>query len=178
MADKIAALFTQHIPSAPSAVASNIASGLQTYHTAYKAIRDLAMNYEMLPEYQTNVYIIPIQKDQFWPYTPHFRKFMALAIQELFKTKISHFAMSAIAIEQTLVFIDTAKNRWIVRVENSTADHNKISMYFPLSDTILGVVGKATPLEFLTDSAMMKDANLGIMIELTDGWNTENDTCA
>ncbi len=77
--ESIAALFSKEVKHAPRVVANGMARGLCTYHVTFKALRNSAMNYEKLPEYQAHSYIMSIPKDQLWPYTPHFRKFVGLA---------------------------------------------------------------------------------------------------
>jgi hypothetical protein len=176
ISENIAELFTQHLPSVSSTVAHAFACGLNTYLTSYKEIRDSAMNFEMLSEYKTRVYIMRFQKDQYWPYTPHFRKFMGLAIQELFKTELRSLGMDYISEEQTLVFVDTGKNRWIMRIESSDVDSemNKIFMYFPLSNTSLGHMGKPSLIENLIDNTKMEEKSLGIITTVVDSWNLKN----
>lgn len=168
-------LFTQHLPTVPSYVADAMASGLESYYASFKEYRDFAMNYDVLPGYQMSTCIMQVPSDQFWPYTPHFRKFMALAIVELFKTRIDLMGCSSTTMEQTLVFVDNRKHRWIVRVEAEKSDPamNLISIYFPQPDTPIALKCKFTTLEKLVDSTQLTENKLGIIAEDIEHWNAE-----
>jgi hypothetical protein len=165
----IAALFSKEVKHAPSVeiVANDMARGLCTYHVAFKALRNSAMNYETLPEYKTHNYIMSVPKDQLWPYTPHFRKFLGLAIQELFQTQIAYLSFSAATIEQTVIYVDDHKNRWVMGVQESSADPtlNQIIMYFPLSNTQLGCSSKIISIEHLLDMDYLIKNGLGLKTE-------------
>jgi hypothetical protein len=171
--DPIAALFCQIVQRAGGPVADDMARGLRAYHAAFRAIRDSAMNYEAHPEYQTHTFIARVPKDQLWPYTPHFRRFVGLAIQELFQTKLTSLGFSAVTMEQTLVFVDDHRNRWIVRMEGSDLEPatNQIVVYFPQSDTPLcGCTGRATPVEHLIDTTSLREAGKGLKTEDVGDW--------
>ena len=125
------------------------------------------MNYEKLPDYETRTYIMQIRNDQLWPYTPHFRKVVAFAIEDLFKTKITSLGANAATMEQTLIFVDDKKNRWIMRVEESSLDEKliRIFMYFPQSNSMTTIRGKVTLVEHLIDTDYLKENNLAIITE-------------
>ncbi len=173
--DSIAALFNKEVIHAPSSAANNMAKGLCTYLLAFKSHRESAiMNYESQPEYKKHSVIMQVPSDQLWPYTPHFRKFVALAIQELFKTKITSIAHSPVTMEQSIIYVDDCKNRWIMRMEeyeyndessgsSSGCSMNQIIMYFPLSNTPLASQGKTTPIEHLIDPTFWRDNGLGMI---------------
>lgn len=167
MTDSISKLFSKHLPSVHSDIAQDMASGLYAYHRAFKQYRVSTMNYEVLPEYQAPSYIMQVSSDQLWPYTPHFRAFMTLAISELFKTNITSLGFSAVTIEQTLVFVDDMKNRWVMRIKESTLnkDLNQIYMYFPRSNTSIVVKGFKQSVEQLVDTDHLTQNNLGIITE-------------
>ena len=174
--ESISELFSKHLPmlSSSTTIAENMARGLHAYHAAFKGYRDSAMNYETLPEYETSTYIMQVPSDQFWPYTPHFRKFMTLAIGELFKTKITSLSASPCTIQQTLIFLDDQKNRWLMRMEESACDPalNQIFMYFPRSNTPIISSGKRNSDTQLLDNSYLKENNLGILVEnIEDNWN-------
>lgn len=173
--ESISELFSKHLPTVSSIIAEDMASGLNAYHALFKEYRDSAMNYDTHPEYVTKTFIMQLPIDQFWPYTPHFRKFMTLAIGELFKTKINYLATSPCTMQQTLIFLDDQKNRWLMRVEESACDpaFNQIIMYFPRSDTpMVPPGGKRRSTAQLLDNAFLKENNLGIIVEaIQDDWN-------
>ena len=167
MTDTITGIFSQHLPCVPSNTAGDFANGMHAYHTAFKALRDSAMNYEGLPDYETSSYIMQVPCDQFWPYTPHFRKVVALAIEDLFKTRITSLGASPCTMAQALVFVDDQRNRWIVRVEESALDDKlvKIHMHFPRSNSLTVAFGQRVPAEQLIDTAFLKEKNLAIVTE-------------
>ena len=140
----------------PQTVADQFAQGMRSYHELYKSYRDKAMNYEALPEYQNAQHsVMKVPLNQFWPYTPHFRKIAALAIQDLFKTTIIAVAISPVSIEQMLVFVDDHTNRWIMTVTQSPSDPhlNQISIFCPRANTPICVQGFPTNLKHLNDPA-------------------------
>ena len=166
----IAEIFSQHLPSLPKYTAKQFAHGMQSYHTEFRRIHDVAMNYQSLPEYLNMQHaIMRVQKDQFWPYTPHFRKIVAAAIQLVFKTKIVALSASLIPTEQILVFIDEHSNRWTVTVEESVldTDYNRIYIYFPRSNTPTGFATTPIPVKTLNDPAFANSGSALYMHDVT-----------
>lgn len=138
MVDTIAAFFSDNLPTLPTTVAKEFASGMLAYLDAFKIHRDMAMNYEALPDYQNAQFtLMRVPTDQFWPYAPHFRKCVALALQALFKTKMVQLSASQSSMEQVLVFVDVCAHRWIVVVEGDPLDQgmNRLCLYFPRANT-------------------------------------------
>ena len=140
MSDKIAAIFSSQLPTV--AAADAFAKGMCAYHVAYKAQRDGAMNYADTAEYYNwQLEIMVLQQDDFWVYAPHFRKAMALAIGELFKTKVTMFSAPAtVGISQSMLFVDVHFNRWMVSITESTdsesaAGQIRVCMRFPIANT-------------------------------------------
>lgn len=170
-AETLTALFTRLVPFAPTA--NDMAQGLQSYYTAFREHRESEMDYEALPEYKMKSYIMQVPSDQLWVYTPHFRKFMALAISELFKTKITLMSFSSSTIEQTLLFVNDQKKRWIMQLEPSDSDPhvNKIFMYFPQPNTPLATTCHNTPLEHLVDATYLREKSRGIITEDVERWH-------
>ena len=168
-ADTIAKIFSQNLPTLPSDMARDFACAFRAYHAAFNALRGSAMKYEALLDYQSRSDIMQVPCDQFWPYSPHFKKIVALAIEYLFKTKVTGLGTCSVVINQTLVFVDDVGNRWIMRVEESLQDDKliRILMYFPRSNSPLydrhGI--QRTPVEHLIDTDFLKENNLGIITE-------------
>jgi hypothetical protein len=170
--DSIAALFCKEVGQAQGPAANDMGRGLCAYHAAFKALRDSVMNYEAQPEYQMHNFIMLVPKDQLWPYTPHFRKFVGLAIQELFRTKITSLGFCPATMEQCLVFVDDRRNRWVMRVEESDSAPamNQIIVYFPQSDTPLGCVGRPVPVEHLVDTTYLRANGRQIKTDDVGSW--------
>jgi len=154
--DPIADIFSKHLPCIPFNVADDFSRGMRLYHAAFKEQHDSAMSYETLPEYQASIYIMRVSggggsgggEDQFWPFTPIFKKIVALAIQYLFKTEIILLSDSVVTMSQTIVFVDRNAYRWIMTVGEEAP--SKISMYFPRSNTSLNNSGyRSVPVEEL-----------------------------
>ena len=104
------------------------------------------MDYELLEEYRNEQHtIMQVEQGQFWPYAPHFRKVLALVIQDMFKTKITGLSASPVTMDQTVVFVDENNNRWVVTVENCVLnpEMNKIQIQFPRSKTPVSTAGNA-----------------------------------
>ena len=157
MTEPVNEIFSNLLPSIPSSFAHKYAESMCSYYTEFKAFRDAAMNYEDLPGYlNTQQTIIEVSKDQFWPFSPHFRKCVSLTLQKLFKTKIVALGMSPVGMDQNLVFVDDHKHRWIMSLVESPSDPgmNLIYMHFPRSNTPLCSRGHTTQLEALKDPAM------------------------
>ena len=112
------------------------------------------MDYESLDEYKNEQHtIMQVEQGQFWPYAPHFRKVMALVIQDMFKTKITGLSASPVTMDQTVVFVDENNNRWVVTVENCALnpEMNKIQIQFPRSKTPVSTAGSAISSKQLND---------------------------
>ena len=135
--DTIQDIFSKYLPSVPSIIAADFACAMHNYHKAFQSIRDSTMNYEALSEYKDKSYIMHISRDQFWPYTPHFRKVMALVIETLFQTTIVSMGTNACTMEQTLIWVGDRVNRWIMYIEQGTSDEHliRLLMSFPTSNT-------------------------------------------
>lgn len=166
-ADTISEIFCKHLPSVSMITARDFSAAMRAYYTAFQTLRASCMNYEELPEYKARSYLMQIPADHFWPYTPHFRKVMALVIENLFKTTIISLGSSACRMEQSLTFVDQQKNRWHVTVVSSASDKNmiRIEMYFPRSNTDTISCGQRTRVDHLTDSAYLKENKLAIIVE-------------
>lgn len=178
-ADVIAEIFSKHLPCIPSEVAEDFARGMRLYHAAFKTYRDTAMNYEMLPEYQASSYIMKVPGDQFWPFTPYFRKIAALVIQYLFKTEINALSSSEATMDQTLLYVDKGANRWIMTIGESSCDCSttmySIYMYFPRSNTpkATSCSTQTTPIEQLIDSSYLKDHGIEILTQDISNWTAK-----
>lgn len=173
MTDPIAEIFSKHLPSFPSATADEFAQGMRSYHAAFKSHRDVAMNYEALPEYLNMQHtIMKVPHDQFWPYTPHFRKSVSLAIQEVFKTRITSLSTNSVTIAQSLIFVDKHGYRWIMTVEECPLDPdmNRIYMHFPRSNTSVSIVGVQVPIKQLNDPALT-NREIAIITSDVSHWN-------
>jgi hypothetical protein len=173
MTDCLADIFSSHLPSVTGVVAGEFAEGMRLYHELYKSYRDKAMNYEALPEYQNVQHcVMRVARDEFWPYSPHFRKAVALTIQELFKTKISSLVISPVSVEQMLVFVDEHGNRWIMILTECETDSclNQISIFFPRANTHVCVQGVLMCLKQLNDPAFGK-GNLALIVSDVAHWN-------
>jgi hypothetical protein len=166
MSDKIAAIFSSQLPTVDAADA--FAKGMCAYHIAYKVQRDGAMNYADTPEYyNSQPEIMLVKQDDFWVHTPQFRKVMALAIGELFKTKVTMFSAPAtVGCSVAMLFIDVHFNRWLVSISESAAGQIRVYMRFPIANTKVShavVVEEGqmcSPTFNASDSCMMvQDAN-------------------
>ena len=170
-------IFTKNLPCIPPELAHEFATGIQAYHAAFKTHRDTAMNCELLPEYQASTYIMKVPGDQFWPFTPNFRKIVALTIQHLFKTDLISLSSSRITMDQTLVYVDKGANRWIMTIGEPTCDHSTtypIYMYFPRFNTPTCThFANTTPLEHLLDSSHLREHGLCIVANDIQHW-TQN----
>ena len=125
MSDKLAAFFAHNLPSVPHA--AEFALGMMHYYTSYKEHREASMNYERDPDYLSErVCIMPIQEDQYWHHSTQFKKTIAQAIQDLFKTKIVGVSLNFVRMDPLMYFVDEESNRWGMEVENS-----KLYAYFP-----------------------------------------------
>lgn len=169
----ISAIFTSHLPTLPStsSIGDEFARGMLDYLAAFKTHRDAAgMNYEASPEYQNAQFtLMRVPTTQFWPYAPHFRKCVALALQTLFKTKISGMSSSQASMEQLCVFVDEHRFRWIMVIEQDAldADLNRVYLYFPKAHTVTSTTSTDTTPILIADNAL-RTKGLAIMtIDIT-----------
>jgi hypothetical protein len=170
--DSIVALFYKEVRYAPSSAANEMARGLCAYLLAFKALRDSAMNYETQPEHMTHSFIMQVPQDQLWPYTPHFRKLVVLAIQELFSDQDCLYGILCSDHGTESHLCGDHRNRWIMRMEESEFDTtmNQIIMYFPRSNTPLACKVETTPIEHLIDTTYLREKGLDIITTDVGSW--------
>jgi hypothetical protein len=171
--DSLAEIFSRHLPSVAGTVAGEFAEGMLLYHESYKSYRDRAMNYESLPEYQNVQHcVMRVGRDEFWPYSPHFRKAAALTIQELFKTRIACVGFNPVSMDQTLFFVDEHGNRWLMKVTECETDSclNRISIFCPRSNTPISIQGVQVPFKQVNDPAFGK-SNMAMVVSDVAQWN-------
>ena len=171
--NSLAEICSRCLPSVAGIVAGGFCEGMREYHELYKSYRDRAMNYESLPEYQNAQHcVMKVGRDEFWPYSPHFRKTVGLTIQELFKTKIVEMAMSPVSMEQMVIFVDESGNRWIMTLTECETDSclNRICMFCPRGNTPVSVQSVPKNLKQLNDPAFGKNG-LALMVCGVSGWN-------
>lgn len=174
MTDSLADIFSKHLPSIPQMVADQFAQGMRSYHELYSSYRDKAMNYEALPEYQNVQHsVMSVARNEFWPYTPYFRKIVALTIQDLFKTKIISAGFNPVSMEQTMFFVDEHNNRWLMTVTECPSDPclNQISIFCPRANTPTSVQGVSLCFKKLNDPAFAKTGMALIVCDVAH-WNT------
>ena len=174
MSNKIAEIFAKCLPSIPGAKAEAFADGMLTYYHAFKTRRDEDMNYKSVPDYHTEWnFIMAVESDDLWVHTPHFRKAVALALGELFKTKIAMFSPpNTVDIEHSVMFIDAHFNRWgvsLLRYE-SQPEAFRVCARFPHSDT------KVLPFKMFSEKEMSDPAfnksEIHILVQNTsDFWH-------
>ena len=173
MTEPVIEIFSKLLPSISSPVACTYAEGMCSYYTAFQRYRDEAMSYESSPDYlNAQPTIMAVPNDQMWPYSPHFRKCVSLTLQKLFKTKIVSFCMSLVTMDQTLVFVDEQKNRWIMSTMESPDDPalNLIYMHFPRSNTPVFKSGLTCQLKALRDPSLFS-FGMGLGVTDTATWD-------
>ena len=172
ISDSISAIFTSHLPTVPStlSVGDEFARGLLDYLAAFKTQRDAAgMNYEASPEYQNAQFtLMRVPTTQFWPYSPHFKKCLALTLQTLFKTEILLLSSTLATMEQVCVFVDKDAFRWIVVIEEDAiqTDMNRVYLFFPRARTLTSnMMSTDTAPKLLANTSL---ATKAIVIVTTD----------
>ena len=134
MEDALAHAFVRN--KLPSQHARPFAAGMCGFHAAHAIVADR----EASPTARCVVMMVP--DDQFWPYTPHFRKTIAHALQALFGARITGVGLCPVTTEQHITFVDDAARRWIVTVEAVHAGANCVYAYFPRPNTQILTVKK------------------------------------
>ena len=173
MTDCLADIISRHLPSEVGIVAGGFCEGMRSYHELYKSFRDKAMNYESLPEYQNAQHcVMTVGRNEFWPYSPHFRKAVALMIQELFKTRIISVGFNPVSMEQTMFFVDEHNNRWLLTVTECPSDPclNQISIFCPRANTPTSLHGVSVCLKKMNDPAFAK-TGMAIIVSDVACWN-------
>ena len=135
---KICNVFTRILPFVPICVVETFANNIQTCHCAFLAYR--GMDYECVQEYRDESHdLLILQAEDFWIFSPQFKKILALAIGEQLGTKITMISTSCPCEDwQTWVFMDADSNRWMVTIKGFC-----LSMLLPFSNTdIRPMVGK------------------------------------
>ncbi len=136
------------------------------------------MNYEATPDYHNACNeIMVVRPDDFWIYTPHFKKILGLAIGELFKTKITMLGCADDTdMVHTLVFLDAQHNRFALTVLPSEVvdDQNpimtiRICARFPLSGTKVQMSKTLTDNEISTPA--FNASPFVILVHDTSAWH-------
>jgi hypothetical protein len=139
--DKITEIFTRILPHVQATIVNTFAGAMQTYYDTFMVHR-VRMDYEEAQEYRdASTSLFSVNADEgLWVYTPHFKQIAALVIGELFGTKITAVSMSSSFEKwQTVVLIDTMRNRWTMNFQK-TGDTLRVSLMFPFSNTRMSVI--------------------------------------
>jgi hypothetical protein len=140
-ADPLVEIFTKNLPAVAPATASLFASGMRAYYAAYRERRDSAMNHEACMEYRkTYSTLVPLQQDDYWAFTLHFKKILVLSISHVFKTKITMLSPPTdLDVKNSTMFVDEHANRWIVQLVPPAGPPNlfptAVNILFPRSGT-------------------------------------------
>jgi hypothetical protein len=139
--DPLVEIFTKNLPAVAPATASLFASGMRAYYAAYRECRDSAMNHEARTDYRkTYSTLMTLSQDDYWAFTPHFKKILALSISHLFKTKITLLSPPTdLDLKNTTMLVDEHANRWIVQLVPPAGPPNlfptAVNILFPRSGT-------------------------------------------
>jgi len=135
----ISAIFEKNLPSVEKEKKSIFIEKMLAYHNEFKRHRDNEMNYEGNAEYQNELSTLSIvDQNDYWIYSPQFKKTVALVIGELFKTKITEVSLSTpVTVTQDLVLFDGHLNRWTVSFQYREPEPEKLHIVirFPRSSS-------------------------------------------
>ena len=129
MTDIIVEIFSRNLPSVNSNTAVAFAHGMRNYYSVFRVHQASGMNYTNTPEYLNswNEIMMIHPDDDLWVHTPHFKKIIGLAINELFQTNIEMFSPPCqLDLFYSMVFVDANFNGWIVSVMQSEVDSEKV----------------------------------------------------
>ena len=133
----ITAIFEKNLPSVEEEKKNVFINNMLAYHSEFKRHRDSEMNYEENTEYQNEFSTLSIlDQNDFWIYSPQFKKIVALMISELFKTKITQVSIGTpVDVTQDFVLFDRHLNRWMVSFQSRESEPEKIRIVirFPRS---------------------------------------------
>ena len=109
----ITAIFEKNLPSVEEEKKNVFINNMLAYHSEFKRHKDSEMNYEENTEYQNEFSTLSIlDQNDFWIYSPQFKKIVALMISELFKTKITQVSIGTpVDVTQDFVLFDRHLNR-------------------------------------------------------------------
>ena len=170
---EIEEIFTKCLPSIPSSAAESFAKGMHAYYDAFNTMRASEMNYEKAPDYHNALHdIMVVKPDDYWIYTPHFKKIMGLSISKIFKTKITRLACANdVEIFHSTVYVDEHRNRFVFFIIASDVDPTMIRLCarFPVSGT------KMQEIQMITDKEMSSpDFNASmdaILVQDASAWH-------
>ena len=133
----ISAIFERNLPSVDKEKKSILIEKMLAYHNEFKRHRDNEMNYEENAEYQNEHSTLSIvDQNDYWIYSPQFKKTLALIIGELFKTKITEVSFGTpVTVTQDLVLFDGHLNRWTMSFQSRESEPEKLHIVirFPRS---------------------------------------------
>jgi hypothetical protein len=139
MTDTLVEIFTRNLPFVSPSAAEDFARGMRAYHGAFQQHRDNALNYEGDPEYRQGLTeIMQLRQEDYWVYTPHFKRILGLSIGELFKTKITMITpRSDVDIFHEAILVDTHYNKWVVYITHKKSDPSiiHVALKFPRTGT-------------------------------------------
>ena len=148
MADELNAIFKQHMPSIAERVRGEFVEEMLGYYNEFKLYQESEMNYERNPKYTDMLYTLTVlDKDEYWLYSPQFKKTMALMIGSLFRTKITDFSLSTpVSVSQDFAFVDAGMHRWMMTFAEVESEPGKlhICIRFPQSRSFIQRAGIMT----------------------------------
>jgi len=141
MADEISDIFKRNLKMVDDEKMRVFVENMHAYYCRFKFHRDNELNYEGNTDYQNELFHLSmVNEEDYWIYSPQFKKTVGLMISKLFKTKITDIGLiSPVAACQDYVYFDKHMNRWIVSIESRESEPGKmrIMIRFPRSNSIL-----------------------------------------
>jgi hypothetical protein len=112
------------------------------------------MNYEKAADYHNALNdIMVVRAEDYWIYTPHFKKILGLSISKLFKTKITMLGCSNDSeFFHSNVYVDEHSNRFLLSMVASEVDPAMIRLCvrFPVSGTKMQMISMIKDKEMST----------------------------
>lgn len=136
--DELDEFFSGNLPSVEPEKRRGFLDGMRVYHRQFKEHRDKDMNYEKDDNYLNAwITVTKIDHEDYWVYSPHFKKVIGLVIGKLFGTRIQYISMpDPVSTDFDTMIIDKYFNNWTISILKDVDVPGKlcVCMQFPRSN--------------------------------------------
>jgi hypothetical protein len=128
-------IFTTNLPYVDPDKSHDFIYKMREYHTNFRQFSEWDINYQKDDNYLNElVHITSVDPEDYWVYSPQFKKVVGLVIGKLFRTKIQFVSIPyPIGYSHSINVIDKHMNRWslIINEPNGEPEKARICMLFP-----------------------------------------------
>lgn len=137
--EELQEIFRTNLPFVDEEKMCLFLDGMREYHMKFKQYSDWDINYHKDDNYLNEcVHISDVGPEDYWVYSPHFKKVFGLVIGRLFRTKVEFVVLpNPVEFKKSIVVLDKHMNRWLLYIEKPDGESEKARIYmrFPRPGT-------------------------------------------